>query len=131
MIIYKATNLINNKIYIGQTTNSLEYRKNQHFREARCDKRKNTYFHNAINKYGENNFDFIVIDSAESIDELNEKERYWISYYNSTNKDKGYNLDSGGNNGGKKSESTKIKISETTKEKWKNPDIASKMLEGL
>ena len=53
LIIYKATNLVNGKIYIGQTINTLEYRKNQHFREARCEKRKNIYFHNALNKYGE------------------------------------------------------------------------------
>ena len=131
MIVYKATNLINNKIYIGQTINSLDYRMNQHFRESRCEKKKNTYFHNAINKYGESSFEFVVIDSADSIDELNEKERYWIAFYDSNNKTNGYNLDTGGTNGGKKSETTRKKIGETTKEKWKNPDMASKMLEGL
>lgn len=89
------------------------------------------YFHNAINKYGENNFIFEEIDSANSIQELNNKERFWIDFYNSNNKEYGYNLDSGGNNGGRKSDKTKKKIGETTKIKWENPYIAQKMLEGL
>ena len=88
--------MVNNKKYIGQTINSLEYRRQQHFRESRNPNRRNYYFHNAINKYGEDNFIFEEIDSACTQKELDEKERYWIKYYNSNNKDYGYNLDSGG-----------------------------------
>lgn len=131
LIIYKATNLINNKIYIGQTINTLEYRKNQHFREARCEKKNNNYFHNAINKYGCENFIFEEIDFANSQEELDEKERFWINHYDSTDKSNGYNLDSGGRGGGAKSEETKHKIGLTTLEKWKNPEIAEKMRQGL
>lgn len=130
MIIYKATNIINNKVYIGQTTNTLEYRANQHLRETRSAKKKNTYFHNAINKYGFENFTFEEIDSAANINELNKKEQYWIKYYNSTDKSIGYNLDSGGANC-LKSESTKRKIGDTTIEKWNNPETAKKMRDGL
>ena len=131
LIIYKATNLVNNKKYIGQTINSLEYRKQQHFREARNPHRRNYYFHNAINKYGEDNFIFEQIDLTNTQKELDEKERYWIKYYNSNNKNHGYNLDSGGKSGGAKSDECKKKIGETTKEKWRNPDIARKMRYGL
>lgn len=131
LIIYKATNLVNGKIYIGQTINTLEYRKNQHFREARCEKRKNIYFHNALNKYGEDNFAFEEIDSAKSQEELDKKERYWIKFYDSNNKNVGYNLDSGGRSGGIKSEETKRKIGETTKQKWNDPETAKKMRMGL
>lgn len=130
MIIYKAINNINGKIYIGQTVNTLEYRANQHLRETKNNKKKNTYFHNAIQKYGFENFTFEEIDSANSLEELNEKEQYWISYYNSTDKDIGYNLDSGGKNCSK-SESTKRKIGDTTIEKWNNPETAAKMRNGL
>ena len=56
MIIYKVTNLINGKIYIGQSINTLEYRKSQHEREAKCNKRKTIYFHLALLKYGFENF---------------------------------------------------------------------------
>lgn len=69
--------------------------------------------------------------SANTQKELDEKERYWINYYNSNNKDCGYNLDSGGKSGGSKSKETKRKIGETTKEKWKNPDTAKRMRYGL
>ena len=62
---------------------------------------------------------------------MNEKERHWIKYYNSNDKEFGYNLDSGGCNGGKKSEETKRKIGETTKIKWLNPETSKKMLDGL
>lgn len=89
------------------------------------------YFHNAINKYGAENFLFKKIDEAKTQEELDNKERYWIKYYNSNNKDKGYNLDSGGRSGGIKSDETKRKIGETTKEKWKNPEMAAKMRYGL
>lgn len=131
LIIYKATNLINNKVYIGQTINSLEYRKNQHIRETRSLQRKNVYFHDAISKYGANNFLFEEIDSAKTLDELDQKERYWINFYHSTDKNCGYNLDSGGRSGGVKSEETKKKIGITTREKWSNPEIAEKMMNGL
>lgn len=131
LIIYKATNLINSKIYIGQTINTLEYRKNQHFREAKSKKKTTVYFHNALNKYGYDNFLFEEIDHADTQKELDDKERYWIKYYDSNNKNKGYNLDSGGQSGGVKSEETKRKIGETTKEKWNNPEMAEKMRQGL
>lgn len=48
MIIYKVTNKINNKVYIGQTVHTLNYRMAQHYKDARRD---NYYFHNALNKY--------------------------------------------------------------------------------
>ena len=131
LIIYKATNKLNGKIYIGQTINTLEFRKDQHFRDARCTKKKTTYFHNAIKKYGAENFAFEEIDSANNLEELNQKERYWIKFYSSNNKEFGYNLDSGGKNGGEKSIEPKRKIGDTTLIKWKNPEIACKMREGL
>ena len=130
MIIYKATNKINGKIYIGQTINTLAYRANQHLRETRSAKKKNTYFHNAIQKYGFENFIFEKIDTASSIEELNDKEQYWIKYYNSIDKSIGYNLDSGGANCFK-SESTKRKIGDTTIVKWNNQETAQKMRDGL
>ena len=82
-------------------------------------------------KYGAENFFFEEIDNAYTLEELNKKERYWISFYNSNNKNFGYNLDSGGQNGGCKSDETKKKIGLSTIKKWQNPTITSKMLEGL
>ena len=67
MWIYKITNIQNNKVYIGQTIRPVQDRFNRHINDA---------LHN-------------IIDTAQSQNELNEKERYWIQYYNSV--EKGYN----------------------------------------
>lgn len=131
MIIYKVTNKINNKVYIGQTTLSLDERRKYHYKESR---RKNdtTYFHNALNKYHYEDFVWEILeDNIDNIDTLNEKEIYYISKYNSTDRNVGYNLKAGGNGGGINSDFTKKKIGITTKEKWKNPEIVKKMIEGL
>nr|DAI99448.1 MAG TPA: intron associated endonuclease [Caudoviricetes sp.] len=96
MIVYKATNKINNKVYIGITTKTLEHRKRIHIRDS---KTKDTYFYRALRKYGENNFEWEIIDSAETMEELEELERYYINLYDSfNNKKKGYNSTSGGYN---------------------------------
>lgn len=94
MIIYKITNKINGKIYIGQTTNTLKKRWSQH----KSDKKgycKLLFF--ALNKYGENSFSVETLDYAENIEELNDKEKYYIEYLN-TLAPNGYNLLTGGNN---------------------------------
>lgn len=94
MIVYKATNKINGKVYIGITTHSLEHRKKIHIRDS---KRIDTYFYRAIRKYGKDNFTWEVIDRAESKEELSELEKYYIKLYDSfDNKEKGYNTTSGG-----------------------------------
>lgn len=131
MIIYKVTNLVNQKVYIGQSINSLNHRKKQHYKESKYHKNDTTYFHNALRKYKEQDFIWEIIEELNSKEELNEKEIYWINYYQSTDKEKGYNLKFGGNNGGKCCESTKRKIVNTTLKKWANPEIAKRMKEGL
>lgn len=96
MLIYKATNIINNKVYIGQTVHSLQYRKGQHERSYSYG--RDYLFPRAINKHGKENFKWEVIYIAKSIEELNEKENYYINLYDSTNPKKGYNLKCGGDN---------------------------------
>ena len=94
--IYKITNLINGKIYIGQTKNDARRRWTEHKRDAK----KHSYhslLHSAINKYGEENFRMEVIENNVPEEKLNEKEIYWIKYYDTfDNPEKGYNLTSGG-----------------------------------
>lgn len=98
MIIYKATNKINGKVYIGQTEKTLEHRKEVHHRDS---ERMDTYFYRAIRKYGWENFKWEVIDdSATTREELNALEQYYIAKYQSfDNKEKGYNSTSGGEYG--------------------------------
>lgn len=88
-IIYKVTNKENNKVYIGQTIQTLQERKNKHYYKARQKNDYNTHFINALRKYPENSFTWEIIDTANSQDELDDKEKEWITYYNSV--EKGYN----------------------------------------
>jgi hypothetical protein len=88
MQIYKITNLINNKIYIGKDiTSNPDY-----FGSGLLIKR-------AIKKYGCENFIKEVIDTTDDYNELSKKEIYWISFYKSTNRKIGYNITPGGDGG--------------------------------
>lgn len=86
-LVYKITNKINNKIYIGQTTETIEKRFKRHCGYQLND---NTYLHRAMKKYGIENFIIEKIDEAKDQEELNEKEIYWIQHYQSNVY--GYNL---------------------------------------
>lgn len=99
MIIYKITNAINGKIYIGQTIRPLDVRKYEYKRTMTYIKKSNnTYLTNSFHKYGFENFKFEIIDTGKTIEELNEKEIFYIKEYNSTDKTIGYNMESGGRN---------------------------------
>ena len=91
--IYKVTNDINSKVYIGQTKFSVGIRWKQHLNKCRSKSFVNRPLYNAITKYGEEHF------KAEEIEEcsnelLNEREKYWIEYYDSYRN--GYNATLGG-----------------------------------
>lgn len=97
--IYKIENLINGKIYIGQSKN-IEERWGQHKRIAEkinYNDRK-SYIHQAIKKYGVDNFTFEILEICK-IEELDVKEKQWIQFYHSYIYDpqaNGYNLTIGG-----------------------------------
>lgn len=114
MIIYKISNLINNKIYIGQTIESIEKRWKRHTWKS-TQNRNAMIITDAIVKYGKENFIIEEIDTADSIEELNYKEEYYIKYYNCISPN-GYNIKYGGNNK-RLSEETKLKISISNKGK--------------
>lgn len=92
-LIYKATNLLNDKIYIGQTSRKLKERISGHKHSAFTEN-SSLKFHKAIRKYGLDSFKWEIIDNAETQDEIHKKEIYWISYYDSFNN--GYNMTIGG-----------------------------------
>lgn len=92
--IYKITNLLNNKSYIGQSIN-IANRWTEHKRVAfkETDKAYNYPLYRAIRKYGLENFIFEVLEECSEPD-LNDREMYWISFFNTFND--GYNLTPGG-----------------------------------
>lgn len=104
MLIYKCRNKLNNKVYIGQTIKTLEYRKKKHYRDCNS---YNFKFYIALKKYKKCDFEWCVIDTANNIKCLNKKEIYWIAYYNSFKE--GYNSTIGGGGTSGYSHSTKTK----------------------
>ncbi len=131
MLVYKVTNRLNNQVYIGQTTLSLNERRYRHEQESLNSYRKTVKFHNALLKYGFDNFLWEVIKECTSQEELDYYEKYYIQYYDSCNKEKGYNLKYGGRSGGIFSEEAKKNLGASTLLKWQNPECARKMKEGL
>lgn len=97
--IYKITNTINNKKYIGQTIREPKERWQEHKKKAN-NNTDNTPLARAIRKYGWDNFTTEVIDTANSQQEADEKEKYWIKYYKTCiqefGREAGYNITPGG-----------------------------------
>lgn len=131
MLIYLVTNKINGSVYVGQTTLSLEERKSYHERESICKTRKTVKFHNALLKYGFDNFRWEVLKECDSQEELDYYEKLYIALYHACDRNKGYNLKLGGRNGGLMTEEAKLNLGKSTKRKWADPECAAKMLAGL
>ena len=95
--IYKIENKINGKVYIGQSVD-IYRRFRSHRHNAYNSKNKETYnlyLYTAIRNYGKENFTYTIVEQCDK-SMLNERERYWIGYYKSNQKDYGYNLSDGG-----------------------------------
>ena len=90
--VYCAVNLINNKMYIGKTTNDLPKRIKGHCQKSN----KQTYFKRSIMKYEIENFSWSIISYANTLQELDNKEIKLIKKYNTTDSNYGYNLTIGG-----------------------------------
>lgn len=93
-IIYKLTNNVNNKIYIGGTIDTLDARFHRHVISAL--KGSNYPLHKAIREYGEDVFERRIIEECNSLEHMNERENYWIAKLSATNPDIGYNAKVGG-----------------------------------
>lgn len=109
MIIYSATNLINNKKYIGQTNRGLSVRINEHHYYA-FKKKSSNLLHRALRKYGKKNFKWDILCRSGDQEELNKMEKKYIEKYKTLALSKtGYNIREGGSRG-RLSEETKRKI---------------------
>ncbi len=123
MIVYKIENIVNGKIYVGQTKKSLEKRIEQHKHS------KNSCIGKAIQEYGFENFVYSAIEVCDSAEELNEREKFWIRELNSKFPN-GYNMTNGGE--GVKGFSHKTKkflknFSESISKKDLNIEIGSRI----
>lgn len=111
-------------VYIGQTIRGIDVRWSEHKAESRM-KRYNTHLYNAMNSHKIHNFQIQVLCYAKCIQELNILEDYWIKFYDSRNREKGYNIKEGGKNG-IVSEETRKKQSLSHTGKKKSPEFIEK-----
>jgi len=95
MIIYKVQNKLNQKVYIGKTTKTLNNRKKTHLKNIKMGLK--SHFYDSIRKYGEESFEWCELVYCNNNDILNEMEIMFISKFNSF-KD-GYNMTLGGDGG--------------------------------
>lgn len=91
--IYLITNDVNLKVYVGQTIQTLNKRFNGHCCYSKSDRSINMYIKRAIHKYGRDKFHIQLIEECP-VNILDEREKYWINFYDSYNT--GYNLTLGG-----------------------------------
>lgn len=112
MIIYKAINKLNLKVYVGQTVSNMNDRIRSH---KYASKNKKGYFNKALNKYGIENFIWEVIEECNTKAELDIGEKFWINRLKSNNRKFGYNLEGGGTLAKEISESTRLKVGNASK----------------
>ena len=127
--VYMHRNKINGKVYIGQTGTSVEDRWQNGKGYKGC-----TLFERAIKKYGWDNFEHIILEDNLTRDEIGQAENNFITLYDSTNPEKGYNISTGGESGHvgvKMSDEARQRMSEARKGKPFSQEHKDKISEAL
>lgn len=121
-LIYKITNIVNNKVYIGQTVRAFSVRIMEHKRL-----RGKSHLVNSIRKYGFENFKFEILELFTSLEDMNQSEIDYIKQYNSTDKKLGYNIEMGGRNA-IPGEETRKKMSNAAKGRKQSKEWVAKRI---
>lgn len=108
--IYKITNTVNGKVYVGQSTN-IKQRWSQHKQHLNGGYHCNEHLQRSWSKYGEDAFEFVVLAEC-AVENLDSLEEHYISLYNSTDFNTGYNEKTGG---------SQCRLTERTKAKLRKP----------
>lgn len=126
--IYSIENIKTHKKYIGQSVN-IKSRWYYHKRKLSLNIHDNDHLQKSWNKYGVDSFDFKILEKCHK-KELNDKERYYIELYNTTDDDYGYNLKSGGQDTNYVVDEVKRKISDGNKRYYReHPEAKLQMSE--
>lgn len=110
-----------NKRYIGSTKKSFIGRLNNHLDKLRSGNHSNQHLQNSYNKYGKDSFEFEILEVLS--EDIEKQEKYWISYFNSSEKEFGYNIIKDPSIAPSLQQNIKSKISNTLQEKYKSGEI--------
>lgn len=116
--VYLIRNLINGKVYVGQTKD-FDRRKADHLYNSNRGSEKPLYY--SMRKHGTDNFTFEVLEECAD-DLINEREQYWVAHFDSFNPERGYNLTCGGNQNFERSEETRRKIGDFWRGRKQSPE---------
>ena len=128
--IYLITNLVNGKVYVGQTNQLLERRWTLHKSRSRRNEGYTAHLYNAMRKYGIDAFSIVSITTCETSDQANTLEAIWIILLDSTNPKVGYNMTSGGDRREMTPEVIE-KITSKTRGQKRSPEVCQKQSENL
>lgn len=128
--IYKLTNIVNGKVYVGSAVN-LGRRKEHHYACLRNNKHKNERLQHSWNKHGEVSFEFSILEYVEDKNNLIEREQYWMDFYEVAG-DNGYNISpkAGSSLGVKHTAETRKRMSEANIGKKLSAEHCKKISEG-
>lgn len=139
MGVYRIVNRISGKFYVGSSVH-LFRRKSEHFSRLRRHTHCNLFLQKAFDKYGENAFSFEIIEIVDDVDQLMEREQYWLDKLKPYNREIGYNInqssigpDLHGENNPMYGVSPQKRMDEKTYEKWlasRQGENASRPMQG-
>lgn len=118
--VYKIYCIENNKYYIGSTSKTFKQRFTQHASKLKNNKHACAHLQNAYNKYGEDSFEFSIIESIEEISIILEREKFWIDDLNACDNTIGFNTNPNPEESAATCNVVKEKIRDTLKEKYKD-----------
>ena len=119
--IYSITNIKNGKRYIGSTKKSFFSRFKTHFEKLRSNNHASKYLQDSWNKYTIDGFVFEILEIVN--ENFEEREKHWISFYDCTNREKGYNINPNPQRSPSHNQEVKDKIAQTLREKYASGEI--------